>query len=163
MLVDYNQVIPGRLWVGSFIEISDSRQLQRMGITVVISLQTDKDLKQRRIPLAKLVKSLEDANIDFRRIPVEDFNREDLALQLPKCVSEIEAALAQGWAKVYLHCTAGMLRSPTAAAAYLIKAHSMPAHEARDLLIEKRDCNPDLELLEKYENALKGAQTGLGP
>jgi len=160
MLADYNQIIPERLWVGSFIQTSDARQLQRMGITVVISLQTDKDLKQNRIPLAKLVESLEDANIDLRRVPVEDFNREDLALQLPKCVSEIEAALAQGWAKVYLHCTAGMLRSPTAAAAYLIKAYCMPAQQAHDVLVEKRDCNPDLQLLEEYENSLKGGRAG---
>jgi protein-tyrosine phosphatase len=69
-------------------------------------------------------------------------------------VSVIEEALAPGWAKVYLHCTAGIIRSATVAAAYLIKAQSMTAQESYDLLVEKRDCEPDLEVLRKYEEAL---------
>jgi protein-tyrosine phosphatase len=155
MLIDYNQIIPDRLWVGSVIRPGDAKQLRRMGITTVVSLQTDKDLKQYGITPEKLVKALDEANIEYRRVPVQDFDKEDLARQLPKCVSEIESALAPGWAKVYLHCTLGILRSPTAAAAYLIKTNSLPAQKAYELLMEKRDCNPDIDILGKYEATLQ--------
>jgi protein-tyrosine phosphatase len=150
VIFDYNQVIEARLWVGTFIRPEDAKELGRMGITDVVSMQSDEDLEERRIPLGKLIKALADANIDLHRVPVRDFNSEDLALKLPRCVDEIEIALAPDRAKVYLHCTAGINRSPTAAAAYLMKSRGMSAQDAHDYLVSKRDCDPDLVLLERY-------------
>jgi protein-tyrosine phosphatase len=154
MLFDYNQIIPGRLWVGAFVRPEDAKQLQRMGITIVVSLQSDQDFKQNGISLKKLLRALEDANIDLRRVPVEDFDKRGLAGKLPACIAEIEAALAPGWAKVYVHCSAGINRSPTAAAAYLMKSRGLSAQEAHDYLVERRDCNPYLDVLEEYETEL---------
>ena len=93
MLINYNQVIPGRLWVGAFVRPDDVRQLHRMGITTVFSLQTDKDVRQNRISLEKLVKELQERNIDFRQVPVQEFDEKDLERQLPECVSVLEAEL----------------------------------------------------------------------
>jgi protein-tyrosine phosphatase len=154
MLFDYNQIIPGRLWVGTSIVPGDAKQLRRMGITIVVSLQSDHDLEERHISLKKLVKALSDANIDLSRVPVRDFSKRDLALRLPKCVAEVEAALAPGWAKVYLHCTAGINRSPTVAAAYLVKSRGMSAREACEYVAAKRDCSPYLDVLEQYKASL---------
>lgn len=154
MLADYNQIIDGRLWVGCVARPGDARQLQRMGITIVVSLQTEADLKQYGISQDKLVRALEDVSIDIRWVPVEEFNRADLTLQLPTCVAVVEAALAPAWAKLYLHCSAGIIRSPTVAAAYLMKTYSMSAEKASDILIAKRDCRPDMEVLRGYELTL---------
>jgi protein-tyrosine phosphatase len=154
MLFDYNQIIPGRLWVGSSVRPEDAKQLRRMGITIVVSLQSSDDLKAARISLKKLVHALSEANIDLRRVPVGDFSKEDLIRRLPRCVAEIEAALAPGWAKAYVHCTAGINRSPTAAAAYLIKSRGMSAGEAWEYVTSKRDCSPYLDVLEKYQASL---------
>jgi protein-tyrosine phosphatase len=154
MLADYNQIIDGRLWVGSVVRPADARQLQRMGITIVVSLQTDRDLKQHGISQEKLVRELEDVSIDIRWVPVEEFDREDLIRQLPTCVAAVEAALTPAWAKLYLHCSAGIIRSPTVAAAYLMKTYSMPAEKASDILMAKRDCRPDMEVLRAYELTL---------
>lgn len=150
MLFDYNQILPDRLWVGSYPRPEDAKQLRRMGITVVVSLQTDRDLKQCRISLKKLIHSLSDANIDLRRAPVEDFSKEALAAHLPACVAEVEAALAPGWARAYLHCTGGINRSPTVAAAYLIKTAGMSANQAYEYLLAKRESQPYLDVLEEY-------------
>jgi len=154
MLFDYNQIIPGRLWVGSFVRPEDAKQLRRMGITIVVSLQSNEDLKERHVSLKKLIHALSEANIDLRRVPVRDFSKEDLARQLPKCVAELEAALAPGWAKAYVHCTAGINRSPTVAAAYLIKSRGLSAREACEHVAAKRDCSPYLDVLEKYQTTL---------
>ncbi len=155
MLADYNQIIDGRLWVGCVVRPGDARQLQRMGITIVVSLQTEADLKQYAISQDKLVRALEGVSIDIRWVPVQEFDREDLTLQMPTCVSVVEAALTPAWAKLYLHCSAGIIRSPTAAAAYLMKAYSMSAEKASDILIAKRDCRPDMEVLRAYELSWK--------
>jgi protein-tyrosine phosphatase len=151
MLVDYNQIIPDRLWVGCLAQPGDAKQLRRMGITIVVSLQTDSDLKQHGISQEKLVQAIEDMGIDIRWVPVQEFDREDLIRQLPTCVSVVEAALTPAWAKLYLHCSAGIIRSPTVAAAYLMKAYSMSAEKACDILIAKRDCRPDIEVLREYK------------
>jgi protein-tyrosine phosphatase len=83
-------------------------------------------------------------------VPVRDFERQDLCDNLSRCVEAIEAALAPGWAKAYLHCTAGINRSPTAAAAYLMKTQGMSAREAHEWLCRHRDCSPYLDVLENY-------------
>jgi protein-tyrosine phosphatase len=155
MLGDYNEVIPGKLWVGSYCRPGDSKQLHRMGITTVVSLQTDLDLKGEGISLKKLVKSLAEADIDLVRVPLQDFNEEALTKELSASVETIESLMAPGWAKVYLHCTAGVQRSPTVAAAYMMKSRGWPAGQAYDYLIEKRNCRPYRNILEQYEKALK--------
>jgi len=154
MLVDYNEVIPGKLWVGGFFSPSDSKQLHRMGITTVVSLQTDLDLKNEKISLKKLVKALAEVDIDLMRVPLEDFNEQALAKDLAACVETMELLMAPGWAKVYLHCTAGVQRSPTVAAAYLMKSRGWSAGKACDYLIEKRACRPYSSILEQYERTL---------
>ena len=91
MAIDCNEVLTGRLWVGSFVRPDDAKQLRRMGITIVISLQTDQDLKRHRLSLDKLTRSLSEENIDLRRLPVVDFNQADLAsrresaIRMPRC------------------------------------------------------------------------------
>jgi protein-tyrosine phosphatase len=153
---DYNQIIDGVLWVGAFVRPEDAGQLRRMGITVVVSLQTNADLARCGIPFHRLTAALALANVDLRRMPVRDFDGEDLALKLPKCVAELEAALEPKWAKAYLHCTAGVNRSATVAAGYLIKDCYMPSGIACEYVKSRRECQPDLELLREYEKGLRG-------
>jgi protein-tyrosine phosphatase len=154
MLFDYNEIIPGRLWVGCFLRPGDAKQLGRMGITVAICLQTDQDFKRNHVSFKHLHAALTDTNIDLSRISIQDFNKEDLLKQLPACVAEVEDSLARGWAKAYLYCTAGVQRSPTTAAAYLMKSRGISAREAHDYVVERRDCSPYLDVLEKYEESL---------
>ncbi len=156
MLTDYKQIIEDRLWVGCHVRPEDAKQLRRMGITIVVNLQSDEDFKQYGISLKKLEDALEDANIDLRRVPVKDFDPDDLERQLSGCVAEVEAALRPASAKVYVHCTAGINRSPTVAAAYLMKTRGMTAREAFDFVVERRDCSPDFEVLQRYEARVRG-------
>jgi len=156
MLGDYNQIIPNRLWVGAGIRPEDSNQLRRMGITTVLSLQCDIELKRSRISPRKLSAALEEADIELLRIPVMDLNKADLVAKLPSCVGELEGALARGWAKVYLHCSAGVNRSPTVAAAYLMKLQKLSVKEAFDYLMKKRECAPDPEVLQRFSGQEAG-------
>jgi protein-tyrosine phosphatase len=152
MLFDYNQIIDDRIWVGACIRPEDVRQLRRMGITTILSLQTPKDLKKHGINPKKLDKALTEAALDYLQIPITEFDASELARHLPEAVAALERALAPAWAKVYLHCSAGVIRSATVAAAYLVKTQGLSAEEACALLKSRRECEPDLEVLVKFAN-----------
>jgi protein-tyrosine phosphatase len=154
-VLDFSEIIPGRLWVGGYVSENDVSQLRRIGITSVFSLQTDEDLHHYGISLLGLSRSYMDAGIEFHRLPTEDFNREALACNLAEAVRQVEALLSHPGARLYLHCTAGVTRSATAAAGFLIRSRGFPAREACAYLISRRDCSPALDTLEHYQIMLK--------
>ena len=157
MILDCNEIIEGRLWIGCFIRPEDIRLLKQMEITAILSLQSDRDLAECNISQKKLLKAYAQAEMEFCRIPTTDFDTQALAANLPLAVDELEKALAPRWAKVYAHCTAGINRSPTLAAAYLIKARGLSAQEAHAYVTARRHCSPYLATLEEYEAFLKSA------
>ena len=158
MILDCNEVLEDRLWVGAFVPPEDVKLLVRMGVTTVISLQSDEDLGAYKINFKKLTKAYDLAGIELRRIAVPDFDEQAMTADLERSVAEVEVALAPPYAKVYLHCTAGVNRAPTVAAAYLIRARGFSAQQACDFVIALRHCRPYLAVLEQYEASLKSAQ-----
>ena len=158
MTLDCNEILLDRLWVGRFVRSKDVEQLTQMGVTAVISLQSDDDLVMYNVHLNKLLEACSEAGIKLRRIAVPDFDEEAMAADLEQSVAELEAALTPNWAKVYLHCTAGINRAPTVAAAYLIRAMGFSAQQAYDFVVDRRHCNPYLAVLENYEASLKSAR-----
>jgi protein-tyrosine phosphatase len=160
MSLDCNEVVPGRLWVGGFIQPEEASILKQMGITTIFSLQSDQDLLNYNISQEKLLKACAQAEIVLHRIPITDFDKQSLAANLPQAVAELEKALSSPGAKVYVHCTAGVNRGPTLAAAYVIRILGLPAREAYSYVVSRRYCNPYLAVLEEYELYLRNAGAG---
>ena len=160
MTLDCNEIITDRLWVGSYIRPEDVKQLQMMDITTVVSLQSEKDIAGEGIPTKKLFKAFATADIGFFHVAIQDFDKEDLLRNLPQGVAAIEAALQPRAARVYLHCTAGLNRAPTVAAAYLVRSHGMSAKDAYDYIVARRDCRPYLDVLQNYASSLEEALPG---
>lgn len=150
MFLDCSEIIPGRLWVGSYVREGDIFHLQQFGITTVISLQSDEDFASYGISGEKLSRAFESAGIHFRRLPILDFDREALARGLSEAVVELAAEVAKPWTRVYLHCTAGINRAPTVAAAYLIRSRGLSAAVAVAYLTSRRHCSPSLDILERF-------------
>ena len=144
--------------MGSFVRPEDVARLRQMGITTIISVQSDQDLDNYKISLKKLLKAYDQAEIEFLRIPIPDFDPKALATDLPQAVEKLEEVLVPRWARVYVHCTAGINRGPTIAAAYLIKTRGFSAQEAYDYVTTRRHCNPYLATLEAYEIFLRNEQ-----
>ncbi len=155
MALDLDVIIPERLWVGGYVGEGDVRELQRLGITDVLNLQTDDDLLSFGVSPAALAHAYEQAGITLHRVPIPDFDREGLWSHLCEATAEAEAVLEDSGARLYLHCTAGVNRSPTTAAAYLIKQLGMPAHDACTYVTSRRPCNPSLDLLEDFEASVR--------
>lgn len=156
MSLDFNEIISDRLWVGGYVRAEEVPQLKRMGITTVVSLQTEEDLQLYGISPQELALAYHNAGIELRRVPIQDFDWEALARNLPEAVGQVADALANPLAKLYLHCTAGINRSATTAAGFLIRSRGISAQEACAYLTSRRDCNPTLDILERYEAALRG-------
>jgi protein-tyrosine phosphatase len=159
MFLDCGEILKNRLWVGSYIRAEEVKLLRQLGITDVLSLQSEKDLENYRIPQDKLLKSYQLENIQFHRVPIIDFDRNSLSALISDGVQELEKAMLPNGARVYIHCTAGINRAPTIAAAYLIKVEGMSAYEAFNHVVARRRCSPYLEVLEQYERIIKGGHS----
>src|SRR5437870_4454461 len=116
--MDFTRIIEN-LYIGSCPRTTKAIDtLQHTGITAVMNFQTDEDEACANIDWPGLEASYQTHGIRVRRIPVRDFDPEDLAKKLPQCV-RILAELLDAGNTVYMHCTAGTGRSPTVAIAYL--------------------------------------------
>jgi protein-tyrosine phosphatase len=121
-----------------------SRKLRSLGITAILSLQTEEDMGKRGTWDEKAALA---ANLAFRNVPVEDFDSADLQFKLPECVLALQELPKTGHA-VYLHCTAGASRSPTVAAAYLHWCLAWPLKQAVAHVREVRDCSPNTQAIQ---------------
>ncbi len=155
MALNLSEIIPGRLWVGGYVREDEVPHLRRMGISAVVNLQTDEDLLEYGVSPDTLALAYEKAGIELRRLPIPDFSSEELGRWLPAAAAQVAEVLANPAAKLYLHCTAGVNRSPTTAAGYLIKFLGISALDACSYLVSRRDCNPTLEILENYEALIR--------
>jgi protein tyrosine phosphatase (PTP) superfamily phosphohydrolase (DUF442 family) len=154
MIFDCSEIISDKLWIGSFVRPDDVELLQRIKISTVLCLQSDEDLDYYNIPSAKLIKRYASADIDFLRFAIPDFDIHALADMLPEAVEELEDALAPPGARVYVHCTAGINRSPTLAAAYLVKDSGLSASQACEFVMARRECRPYLAVVQEYAESL---------
>jgi len=88
--------------------------------------------------------------VELRRVPVRDFDQDDLRRDLPECVQALRELIDDGHT-VYVHCTAGMGRSPTVVVAYLYWIEQRELEEAAVHVSRCRPCSPDLEAIRLAE------------
>lgn len=157
MALEFDEIIGGRLWLGPYPGIEDVAELRQLAITTVVNLQDENDLSHFELSIEDMRRAYGAAGIGLRWFPIGDFDKRELLGKLAGCVAEIEEALAPTAARVYLHCTAGMNRAPTAAAAFLIHSQGMSAREAYDYVLERRYCRPYLDVLTEYASSLPAA------
>jgi protein-tyrosine phosphatase len=142
--MDYTKILD-HLYIGSCpATAEDIEVLYQNGITAVLNLQTDEDEVYEKLDWPRLDASYRSHGIDFRRVPVRDFDPEDLAAKLPRCVSTLRELLDAG-NTVYMHCTAGTGRAPTLAIAYLYWEGGMKRDEAYEHVRSRRRCSPTLQ------------------
>lgn len=149
MAMELDQVTEN-LFVGSSpTSDGDIESLSRKGITAVLTVQTNDDLSYLGINWKKMMGRYNEMGIVVRRVPVPDFNPEALRQNLPKCVALLDDLLKQGHT-VFLHCNAGMNRSPTIAIAYLHWIKQWKLEAAIHQVMQRHFCDP-------YVEAIKGA------
>jgi len=143
--IDCNRVMSSLLIDSYPMDNKEIEELPAAGITAILSLQTDEDLREREIEWRA-------ANLIFRSVPVRDFDASDLQQKLPTCIGPdcgmmmLDRMLKAGHT-VYLHCTAGVKRSPTVAAGYLHWCLAWPLERALAHVRDVRDCSPNTEAI----------------
>ena len=145
--MDYDQIFP-QLFVGSRPRIVDDIEelRQNAGITAVLNLQTDEDMCWYDTDWEKLEAHYRKTEIEVVRFPIRDFDPDDLREKLPGGVQALEELLAAG-RTVYLHCTAGVNRSPTVAIAHIHWCRGWDLEKAIAFVKERRTCSPEVEAI----------------
>ena len=142
--MDCDQVLP-QIVIGFYPQTTADIDLlkQDFGITAVLNVQSEEDDEYLSIPWSVLASHYGLSGIEVRRVPVIDFDRADLRRNLPECVAALRELLDDGH-KVYVHCTAGMGRSPSVVIAYLHWVQDLDLEEAARQVQSRRRCSPDL-------------------
>jgi hypothetical protein len=145
--MDVDRILP-KLLVGSCPR--DGADIERLktdfGATAVLSLQTDDDFAAWGIPWPEIEAACRAAAIALGRAAVPDFDPEALRRKLPECVAALDELLRAGHA-VYVHCSAGMNRSPSVVIAYLHWVRGMGLEEAVDYVLSRHPCDPYIEAI----------------
>lgn len=134
-----------RLLVGPDLrEAADFQQLIALKVSAILSLQTENDLRHREPDWEE--KAATGAGLVYRNVPVTDFNPADLQLYLPECVIVLRELMKDGLT-VYVHCTAGVIRSPTVVVAYLHWCEGWELQKAMQHLKQIRHCTPNAQAI----------------
>lgn len=142
--MDLNQIHP-EIFVGTYPQ--DLRDIDRLkrdfGITAVLNLQTDEDLERLSVDWPRMETGYRQAGIEICRIPVLDFDEDDLCKHLVGSVGELARLLDAGH-RVYVHCTAGIGRSASTVIAYQHWVKQIDLDEAARHHNARRACCPGL-------------------
>lgn len=146
--MDYTQLLPNLL-VGPHPTTTDDIEELRVkaGITAVLNLQTDEDMRSRNIPWGLLGAHYNACGTQVCRVPVKD-EVPALREKLPECVRALDRLLSSRHV-VYLHCSFGAGRSPTVAIAYLHRCCGWKLETALAYMKDRRSCTPSVEAIQQ--------------
>jgi protein-tyrosine phosphatase len=146
--MDYAQVT-ARLYFGSHPQtIDDIEMLQKaLAITAILNLQTNEDMDTAKLNWAPLESSYKDRAVNLCRMPMQE-EQAVLREKLLECVDGLVQLLEAGHT-VYLHCTAGIGRSPTVAIGYLHCYLGWELNAAVRYVKQLRQCSPHVQALQR--------------
>ena len=121
-------------------------QLQEAGVTAVVNLQTDEDLGHRGVQWSFLWQLYTQRRIRVARVPITDHAPDELASLLGEAVDQVQSFM-EADRKVYIHCSAGLNRSPTVLIAWLVRHRGMSLEDAEAWLQERHSCVPYPEVI----------------
>lgn len=146
--MDYAQ-LTSRLYFGSHPQtIDDVEMLQKvLAVTAILNLQTNEDMDTAKLNWAPLESYYKNCAVSLCRMPVQE-EQVVLREKLLECVDMVVQLLAAGHT-VYLHCTAGIGRSPTVAIGYLHCYLGWEFGAAVRYVKQLRQCSPHVEALRR--------------
>lgn len=147
--IDYSPIIES-LWVGSYPQSpEDVLHLKAEGVDAILNLQSDADFAHRAIQWDLFWKFYVSKGFKVVRVSIIDFDPADLDKKLGQAVDALDQLFREG-RRVYLHCTAGVNRSPTTAIAWMMQHQGMTKDDAVELFQSRRSCDPYPEVLEAW-------------
>lgn len=112
--------INDKLVIGTFINCAeDIEELHSIGVTAIICLQSDFDLKRKYVNQGDMRRLAKAKGIVYRHVPIRDKDPIHYIERAPEALRNLEN-LAKAEHKVYVHCNAGIGRAPQTAILHLI-------------------------------------------
>ncbi len=115
------------LWLGSLDLIHDFEFLKENKITHVLTVLESDELTTAMVTL----------NIKQMTVKLYDNDNAPIAAHFQRCCAFIDGAL-KGGGTVYVHCFAGISRSPSIVAAYLISTRGWTVEAALEFIRKER-------------------------
>ena len=136
--------------------VKDLQKIQaETEVTAMLSLQHDDCLRNRQIDYPTMKHAGVELGMIMARCPIRDFDIEDMRQKLPDAISCLARLLGAGH-KVYVHCTAGLGRSPLVTLGYLTLVDNYTPDDAiQTILIARPDAVPALEAYHGCVNDLQ--------
>lgn len=127
----------------------DLRRLSQVGVRGVVSLQSDADLTERGLNWRLLSTAYSRLGIEAHRVPVRDFDPDDLARHLDRAIAAIDAQVSQG-RRTFVHCNAGLNRSPSAVIGYVALHRQMSLEDATEWVCSRHRSVPYPEVMSRW-------------
>lgn len=139
-----NEIEPG-LWLGSYTALSGQKSLRDNNITHILSLLGPE------IPALEGQYVRQVKNFKHKRIDIDDIEDENIIQYFDRTNKFIHEALDSGGG-ILVHCMAGVSRSSTAVAAYLMKKYLWNPYKTIEFMRQKRPVvNPNSSFIEQLE------------
>lgn len=144
MAIDSAEITPNLLVGPCPYDAEEFQELKAQAVTAILSLLTADD--EEELCVHGIVEATR-AGLEYRNVAVNDFDNLDLKKKLPECVEALDDLLKNGH-RVYVHCTAGVNRSPTVVVAYLHWRLHWALEQALDHVQTRRRCCPRGDLIQ---------------
>jgi len=137
--LDYN-TIDDNLIVGSCPKTGDDiyKLSTDEHVTAILNLQQDQDFGPHNVDIGSIKAECKRLGISYERVQIKDGCPADLRKNLPKAVGVLDYLIRVDKKKVYLHCTAGVGRSPSVAVAYYYWIKGMNLNDAYAFVKSRR-------------------------
>lgn len=125
-----------------------TRLAEEEGVGAILNVQEDKDMAYWKVDLPAVMRRCQELGVEHHRRPAVDFDPNSLRQRLPGMVGVIARCVAED-KTVYVHCTAGLGRSPAAVIAYLFwfSEPRVNLQKAYDFVTGLRPCGPKWEAI----------------
>jgi len=144
------------LWLGRAPRTPEEYALLRdLGVSDVLTLQTEEEARSIGVRPDISFRLALHHGLREHRLPIEDLSPRDLASEGPRAVLRLMELRARG-RSVYVHCAAGLHRSPTIVAAYLAVQRGLGGPEACERVRQAHPSQPDEAVVASIVRELRG-------
>lgn len=138
----FHEILPNLICGSQPRNADDVRHLALVEkVDTVLNLQQDKDMEYWGVSIGEVGRECREMGLKLHRVPARDFDPDSLRTSMPAAVQVLAQALARG-ERVYVHCTAGLGRSPAVCIAYMYWFRGMQLDQAYKHLTAVRPCGP---------------------